>query len=316
MFNIMISKEEFFNKYAPACEVVITDIGNQAIGAPDIMEEIVQTGYSEKLDEWGDLCIFENRDCHMKYLMDAARENGDIDAFIEYKDELWEEIGEKDRSNPASDMIRNTSDVCMFYDTGITVPSGHEKDASIAEIRRKLKYSGSAKNIREILENAFSGGSVRIYFNADLEDMKRSMTEKDKKWIEFNGSFALAVINQYDGSGYYDYIDLEVGTNFIRENLHVSKACRYSLEEIFGTYDDWCESDKVRFVDKKPTRTFVSRGGKVNEANGMERKYEQTFRNGKCTFGDMNMKRHRNIEYINDFPCGWKCKDCGTFWID
>ena len=38
--------------------------------------------------------------------------------------------------------------------------------------------------------------------------------------------------------------------------------------------------------------------------------------NGTCTFGDMDIKRHKNTLCINEFPCGMRCTACGTFWID
>ena len=33
-------------------------------------------------------------------------------------------------------------------------------------------------------------------------------------------------------------------------------------------------------------------------------------------FGDMNISRHKETPYRNDYPCGSRCEDCGTFWID
>lgn len=35
--------------------------------------------------------------------------------------------------------------------------------------------------------------------------------------------------------------------------------------------------------------------------------YEKAFREGGCTFGDMNYRRHRDTFYINTFLCGNKC---------
>ena len=33
-----------------------------------------------------------------------------------------------------------------------------------------------------------------------------------------------------------------------------------------------------------------------------EEAYERTFRSGRCTFGDMNYKRHRDVRYSNNYP--------------
>ena len=60
----------------------------------------------------------------------------------------------------------------------------------------------------------------------------------------------------------------------------------------------------------------------TNETRKKEREREEfyikTWNNGKgkCTFGDMNMKRHKDTPYRNDYPCGNKCSICNTFWID
>ena len=37
---------------------------------------------------------------------------------------------------------------------------------------------------------------------------------------------------------------------------------------------------------------------------------------GECTSGDMDMNRHGKKEYINNFPCRYRCLKCGTFWFD
>lgn len=47
-----------------------------------------------------------------------------------------------------------------------------------------------------------------------------------------------------------------------------------------------------------------------------QQKYNDTFKAGKCTFGDRDMNRHRDIQYSNVFPCGWHCPHCGMTWVD
>ena len=58
------------------------------------------------------------------------------------------------------------------------------------------------------------------------------------------------------------------------------------------------------------------RKSRMAEYKKQEAAYEQTFRSGKCTFGDMNYKRHRDVRYSNEYPAGCRCPHCGTFWID
>ena len=47
-----------------------------------------------------------------------------------------------------------------------------------------------------------------------------------------------------------------------------------------------------------------------------DEKCDRVYASGGCTAGDMNMLRHRDVYYINNYPCGNKCPHCGTFWID
>jgi hypothetical protein len=78
---------------------------------------------------------------------------------------------------------------------------------------------------------------------------------------------------------------------------------------------DWCK-------DTVATFSFDAAKGKKSASSPLaaealqDRKYARIYRQGKCTFGDMDIRRHRNVYYRNDFPCGNKCPHCGTFWID
>lgn len=77
--------------------------------------------------------------------------------------------------------------------------------------------------------------------------------------------------------------------------------------------DDWFKSTKVSFGKKAKKEISKS---KTNEYLGREKSYIETYKNGSCTHGDMDINRHRDVYYRNDFPCGNKCPNCGTFWID
>lgn len=45
------------------------------------------------------------------------------------------------------------------------------------------------------------------------------------------------------------------------------------------------------------------------------KKWDEDLKKGICHFADPRFKSH-DTEYINDFPCGNKCKNCGRFYID
>ena len=78
--------------------------------------------------------------------------------------------------------------------------------------------------------------------------------------------------------------------------------------------NSWCDSTRWE-TGMKPLKSTM-RKSRMSEHQKQEALYEKRFREGGCTLGDMNHKRHRNTYYINSFPCGTKCPHCGTFWID
>ena len=84
--------------------------------------------------------------------------------------------------------------------------------------------------------------------------------------------------------------------------------------EVCGMTNDWCDSTKWE-TGMIPFTGSV-RKSRMAEYKKQEAAYEQTFRSGKCTFGDMNYKRHRDVRYSNEYPAGCRCPHCGTFWID
>ena len=86
------------------------------------------------------------------------------------------------------------------------------------------------------------------------------------------------------------------------------------LDEICGMLNSWCDSTRWE-TGMKPLKSTM-RKSRMSEHQKQEALYEKRFREGGCTLGDMNHKRHRNTYYINSFPCGTKCPHCGTFWID
>ena len=66
----------------------------------------------------------------------------------------------------------------------------------------------------------------------------------------------------------------------------------------------------MKSVKKKLSKSHMT------EHQRQEAEYVKTFRKGGCTAGDINISRHRDVYYINDYPCGHKCPHCGTFWVD
>ena len=90
---------------------------------------------------------------------------------------------------------------------------------------------------------------------------------------------------------------------------------------VCGMVSNWCEGSTMCLGVNQLEIAFEERslGGCCTSLSAKaetERKYIVKYNKGGCTFGDMCYTRHRNVKYINAFPCGSRCMDCGTFWVD
>ena len=239
-----------------------------------------------------------------KRLMSAGGISNEEIASVE--DDLIEWIWDNDKSSPIEDLIRNTGKITVFYSLGRYL-SGDE-DTIYTEL---IKIGVDEKNAQKIASNAFDGGDLRIYFSAEIDEL----IEAKGKYIVFDGEFSVGVINYHVGSGWYEDVVLKnLKLEFKRENLIVSNEEKWGLEEIFGQYPNWCESDEVKFTDDETD------GKEVEESEASKhieqtRKWAEDAKNGKCHPDDPDF-RHHIMVYENDYPCGWRCKRCGRFVID
>ena len=175
-----------------------------------------------------------------------------------------------------------------------------------------LKKGQFDEKIEELVENATYGGELRIYFNAMFDRLISKDPENDFKSIRFHGNVVVAIADSRNGSGHHVRIPQDITFPFRRENLFVDSQVHYSYaNEVCGMTNDWCDSTKWE-TGMIPFTGSV-RKSRMPEYKEQEAAYEQTFRSGKCTFGDMNYKRHRDVRYSNEYPAGCRCPHCGTF---
>ncbi|MDR2085789.1 MAG: hypothetical protein LBP72_01305 [Dysgonamonadaceae bacterium] len=243
--------------------------------------------------------------------------------FERYEDEIRNRLYEKDGGLPVEELLANTQSFSIFMDTGLEIVDGSwrwtrsEQTLWMDKIKRKLNITGNQwdDNIREMLLQASYGGRLVVYFYGSVKSLIHE-NEKDWKSVSFT-SPAIAVINTGNGSGSHTHLmGHSFSMPFRRENLFIDKYFKYNyVSAVCGMYQDWCEASKAVFsFDKIP--------GKKSAASSLaaqalqDRKYAEIYRKGKCSWGDMDITRHRDVYYRNDFPCGNKCPHCGTFWID
>ncbi|KAA6302835.1 MAG: hypothetical protein EZS26_001005 [Candidatus Ordinivivax streblomastigis] len=243
--------------------------------------------------------------------------------FETYSDEIEGALYERDNSDVVKDLLKNTGDFSIFIDTGLEIEDGSyrwersEQTQWLRKIKRKLKITSSQwdNNIRLMLSQASYGGNLVVYLYDSVQNM---LTDNEKDWesVSFTNP-AIAIINTACGSG--DHTHLKGHTfsmPFVRANLFIDKYFKYNyVSAVCDMTQDWCE-DSIAVFSYDSVKGKKSTISPLADQALQDRKYAEIFKKGGCTFGDMDMTRHRDIYYINDFPCGSKCPHCGTFWID
>jgi hypothetical protein len=243
--------------------------------------------------------------------------------FETFSDEVDDVLYERNSGDVVKDLLKNTGKFSIFIDTGLEIDDGSyrwtrsEQTRWLRKIKRKLKITSSQwdNDIRVMLSQASYGGNLVVYF---YESVQNVLTDNENDWksVSFTNP-AIAIINTGCGSGDHTHLDGHTfSMPFVRENLFIDKYFKYNyVDAVCGMDSDWCEDSVATFSHDsvKGKRSGVS---SLSAQALQDRKQAEIFRKGKCSFGDMDITRHRDVYYINDFPCGNKCPHCGTFWID
>lgn len=270
-----------------------------------------------------------------EYLDEIRRKMAEDDLeylFDENEDGIKEYILDHDKSTPVEDLLRNTRQVTCFYSFGKDVCGyvddwlgscrGESEEVTAYKIRRFLgiqKGSKEDEKIHDLVAQAYTGGDLRVYFNANIEGLIagnkywEAEYKKDFRSIKLDGVVSIGVIDTNNGSGDFQEIEVHKSFPFNRNNLFISELEHWGLEEIFG--GGVIDTENVSF-DMKPVKSKKAKTSRVKAKMEQEEKYKETFRAGGCTGGDMDMRRHRDVYYDNGFPAGSRCPHCGTFWID
>jgi hypothetical protein len=165
-----------------------------------------------------------------------------------------------------------------------------------------------------MLQEASYGGQLVVYFYDGADSL---ITDNEKDWesLSFTNP-VIAIINTGNGSGGDARLEGHTfSMPFVRANLFIDKYFKHNYVSAVCDMDqDWCEDSKAVFS----LEPIQGRKPKSPLAAGalQDREYTKTYKMGKCTLGDRDITRHRDVYYINDFPCGNQCPHCGTFWID
>lgn len=294
-----------------------------------IQDQSYEPLYSE-IDDWyseSPSYAFEYLD---KELKDDIERKFDVDEetadeiYEQYEDEIRDEYYNRDDSNVTKDLLSNTGKLVMFFDTGYEVESDSWSwsDAQVRHERICIKkHLGIMSQCTEqddheidmMIRQASYGGQLVIYFNAELDDV--ICRDGKPRNIRFNNPH-LAIIDQYNGSGDNCHINcLDVVLPFEPTRLNLETAKYNYTYSVCGMSSDWCSQTGFEIELREEPLPEVEKST-IQLQKERDAKYAEIYKQGKCSFGDMDYTRHRNKTYINNFPCGNKCLDCGTFWID
>lgn len=317
--------------YFPGCVLLYyVDYNDSLDGHKDIIRDCIEKNskypISEEIYDWWDF----PEGNYMREMKDAMERDG-IEWDSDWNDEIIERLRDEDKSDPIEDLLRNTSDIHCYYDLGVEVdePFGQSEDEVtevLGEIFEALGLEAGSTMYSKILSvyhNACYGGHLRIYFPMPLEKLLSGKgfdeERNDFKYIRFKGKFRVAIIDTVGGSGdFEDDVELDVTYKFDRDLLGTEQSDHYGFEEIFGDSCGIrnCESPEMIEEAEEETEAVQLESENLKAERGKQRKYQEAYDKGGCTFGDTDMYRHRDLEYINSYPCGWKCPHCGMFWVD
>lgn len=326
----MITWEMIEAKLPKHVTLVYVDHQSNFDNSPDALQRAIREGnlcpLDEEIEEWCSDAEHEGiAEIVEKLKSDLAEEHDEPDverALDEFEDRIRDELFNRDSSDVISSMLRYTDNPVMFYDTGYEMESDSWSwsPARVRLERIKIKKhlglvtGWNDKQLDSLICHASYGGQLVIYFRDDIENLLIPEEGKDYTSIEFD-QMCLAIIDTHGGSGFDVGCAGPVKFKFNREKIFVDKTIKYNYTyAVCGMYSSWCESTTVKLgFEELPEHPDNST---LEIEVRRDRHYTEVFKAGKCSFGDMDIRRHRRVHYENDFPCGQRCKDCGTFWID
>lgn len=270
------------------------------------IDEMIEDWYGEGRCQSVDYALDER-------LRDAITSEFNVDneraaRFIDkYRDDLENIVYERDNSDPVTDLLRHTPDQPAFYDTGFEVLSGCWKDDKalkddIKSVKRTLKIPGRVDtwdgNISMMLQQAPYGGLLVVYWYADLADLLKighPVTATAANTIEFKNPM-IAVIDTVNGSGDSTALDGHSFTLPLNlDNIFIDATLKYNYTyAVCGMSSNWCKCTKVKFSrtrNQKPAERSA-----MNDLQDQEKKHNEVYAAGGCTFGDVDYNRHRNTD--------------------
>lgn len=314
--------------------LVYVDYNDSLDGHDQLVQDCIHAGnldsLYENIDEWYQEAEWHGQEEVFRELAEDTIKKYDLEDSVHdvkegikeaWEDELRELMYDRLDDDTLKDLIRNTTNPTAHYDTGYYMESESWSwsEARVRLERMKIKKhlsitsSDYDKCLDIMIMQAGYGGGLFVYFKLDLDDFLK--VPEGTSSITFNNAH-IGIVNHGNGSG--DITDLpkhKFTLPFNRENVFLEKTIHYNWTySIAGMTRDWCDSTDVTLGTEEVEGEIET--SSTNDLLEQEKKYNETYRAGSCTYGDTNIDRHRNTKYVNEVPCGTHCPHCGQFWID
>lgn len=285
------------------------------------LQQAIQDGNFDAITDtlWESWTGYVDLSYEIEELKDKLEKLGyDLSNFDEFQEDIEQAMYDRDNSDVFGDLLKNTSSTPIFFSLNYYVED-ELNDGVKSEVRKIKKVLGINSNkydkdLFDLINNRCYGGELGFFALPDIEDLM------DNKPMRFTGNVVLAIVNYGNGSGYHIRLEDFTSRYFVfNKNIFIDKTFKYNYSfEVCGMYSDWCKDSELDITapTKRHKIIYIEPNENMLSSIKTEGHYKQVFEQGSCSFGDMDMKRHRHVEYTNNYPCGSRCKDCGTFWID
>ncbi len=318
-------------EYPKGVDLVYIDYSDSFDSNDKAMEQVAQTGFIDDFEmDWINDNQWETIKELKKQLFNEE-EQRQIEEDEDLRCAVNDTFYEIDTSDPIKDLMKHTHRRYYYYDLDLEIEDStyndgfwdHQKEkwdtVNAKRIAKKLRisYKKHKKDLLSLVNNAGYGGRLTILFVADPMDF---YGEIKAKYIKFKDNYEICIMDRGNGSGNNETLNIkELIFEFKRENLHDDEGdtgYSYSGDVCGLSKGDTATFQFTNNIKKSDKIIKIQTNEEAEAYRKQEAIYEKIFKEGKCSLGDMKQSRHREIEYINDFPCGQKCKICGNFWID
>lgn len=234
------------------------------------------------------------------------------------KDDIRFYIQEHDTSDPVKDLLRNTGIQPWYYSLNLTYDgydyTTHEERMALVQTTAKvlnLPIEKVLDTMAIVMDNAYDGGDICLLFACDVQDL----ICEDTNTIIFNQGAELCVMNRGNGSGHSEPLKIEIVLPLNRNNLYhdIADAGYSFTKDVCGLVLSGIEYPIS--LERRETMAMIGTNEALQEREEAYKKYDELIKEGKCSPSDPRYNSH-DTEYINQYPCGNKCKRCSKFFID